>query len=69
MVSFDPSAEGAMTTARPLLSLLICLCLSFCHRTAVSARVVTHSSRRSLTVRTLLLTQRGAGSRPAGGVD
>ena len=25
--SFDPSAEGAMTTARPPLSLIICLCL------------------------------------------
>ena len=26
--SFDPSAEGAMTTARPPLSLIICPCLS-----------------------------------------
>ena len=25
--SFDPSAEGAMTTARPPLSLIICPCL------------------------------------------
>ena len=35
--SFDPSAEGATTTARPPLSLLICPCLSFCHRTALSS--------------------------------
>ena len=30
--SFDPGAEGAMTTARPPRSLLICPCLSFCQR-------------------------------------
>ena len=42
--SFNPSAEGAMTTAVPPLSLLICPCLSYCHRTTVTARVVTHSS-------------------------
>ena len=51
--SFDPSAEGAMTAARPLLSLFICPWLSFCRRTAVSVRVVTYSSRCSLTGRTL----------------
>ena len=33
---FDPSAEGAVTTAPPLLSLLIYPRLSFCHRAAVS---------------------------------
>ena len=51
--SFDPSAEGAMATARPPLPLLICPSLSFCHLTAVALRVVTYSSRRSLIVRTL----------------
>ena len=30
--SFDSIAEGAMTTARPLPSLIICPCLSFCQR-------------------------------------
>ena len=51
--SFNPSAEGAMATARPPLPLLICPSLSFCHLTAVALRVVTYSSRRSLIVRTL----------------
>ena len=41
--SFDPSAEGAMTTARPPLSLIICPCPS-CQRTTVLVRVVTHSA-------------------------
>ena len=50
--SVDPSAEGAMTTARLLLSPITSPCPSFCHRSAVSVRVVTHSDRRSLTVRT-----------------
>ena len=51
--SLDPSAEGALTTARPPLSLLICPSLSLCHRTAVSVRVVTHSGRCSLALGTL----------------
>ena len=42
--SFDPSAEGAMTTARPPLSLIICPCLSSCQRTTVLVHVVTHSA-------------------------
>ena len=41
---FDPSAEGTMTTARPLLSIPICSCVSFCHRPDVTARIVTHSA-------------------------
>ena len=45
--SFDTRAEGAMATGRPPLSLVLLLilsCLSLCQRTAVSARVVTHSA-------------------------
>ena len=53
--SFDPRAEGALTTARPPLSLalvllallgllLILSCLFLCQRPAGSARVVTHSA-------------------------
>ena len=44
--SFDPSAEGAMTTARPPLSLIICPCLSL---------LSTYYCGCSLTVRTLCL--------------
>ena len=67
--SFDPSARRAMTSARPPLSLIISPCLSFCHGNAVSVRVVTHSSRRSLNSKNTLLTQRGVGPRPSRGVD
>ena len=51
--SFHPRAEGALTTARPPLSLvlpvllvlfLILSCLSLRPQAAVSARVVTHSA-------------------------
>ena len=48
--SFDPSAEGAMTTARPPLPLIICPCLS------LLSTDYLHTLRRcSLTVRTLCL--------------
>ena len=51
--SFDPSAEGAMTTARPPLSLIICHCLSFLS-TDYCLRPCRHTLRRcSLTVRPL----------------
>ena len=50
--SFDPSAEGAMTTARPPLSLIICPCLS----TDYCLNPHCHTLRRcSLTARTLCL--------------
>ena len=53
--SFDPSAEGAMTTARPPLSLIICPCLSPLS-TDYRLRPCCHTLRRcSLTVRTLCL--------------
>ena len=42
--SFEPSAEGAMTTARPLLFLSSVPVCPICQRTAISARVVTHSA-------------------------
>ena len=42
--SFDPSAEGAMTTARPPLSLTPVLASSSCQRTTVFVRVVSHSA-------------------------
>ena len=48
--SFDPSAEGAMTTARPPLTLLICPCLSCCQRDRCTSPCCR---RRSSTVRTL----------------
>ena len=41
--SFDPSAEGAMTTARRPLSLIICPCLS-CQRTTALVHVVEHTA-------------------------
>ena len=53
--SFDPSAEAAMTTARPPLSLIVCPCLcllstDYCHSPCC------HTLRRcSLTVVTLCL--------------
>ena len=53
--SFDPSAEGAMTTARPPLSLIICPCLSLLS-TDYCLSPCCHTLRRcSLTVRTLCL--------------
>ena len=53
--SFDPSAEGAMTTARPPLSLLICPCLSLLS-TDYCLSPCCHTLRRcSLIVRTLCL--------------
>ena len=51
--SFDPSAEGAMTTARPPLSLIICPCLSLLS-TDYCLSPCCHTLRRcGLTVRTL----------------
>ena len=56
--SFDPSAEGAMTTARPPLSLIICPCLSLLS-TDYCLSPCCHTLRRcSLTVRTLLYAER-----------
>ena len=53
--SFDPSAEGAMTTARPPPSLIICPCLSVLS-TDYCLSPCCHTLRRcSLTVRTLCL--------------
>ena len=53
--SFDPSAEGAMTTARPPLSLIICPCLSLLS-TDYRLSPCCHTLRRcSLTVGTLCL--------------
>ena len=53
--SFDPSAEGAMTTACPPLSLIICLCLSLLS-TDYCLSPCCHILRRcSLMVRTLCL--------------
>ena len=53
--SFDPSAEGAMTTARPPLSLIIYLCLSLLS-TDYCLSPCCHTLRRcSLIVRTLCL--------------
>ena len=50
--SFDSCAEGAMTTGRPLLTLLIRPSPFYCHRTAVSACFVTLRGG-CLTLRTL----------------
>ena len=50
---FDPSTEGAMTTARPPLLLIICPCLSLLSMDY--CLVVTHSAAVVLTVRTLCL--------------
>ena len=53
--SFHPSAEGAMTTARPPLSLIICPCLSLL-LTDYCFSACCHTLRRcSLTVRILCL--------------
>ena len=51
--SFDPSAEGAMTTARPPLSLLICPCLSSCQLDCCTSPCCHTLRRRSSIVRTL----------------
>ena len=67
--SFDPSAEGAMTTARPPLSLIICPCLSLLS-TDYCLSPCCHTLRRcSLIVKTLCLTQREMGSLPTSGLD
>ena len=43
--SFDPSGKGAMTTARPPLSLIICPCLSLLSTDyRLSPCFVTHSA-------------------------
>ena len=65
---FDPSAEGAMTTAHPPLSFLMCPCLSFCKRDCCLSPCCHTLRRRSLT-KNALLTQRGVGSRPIDGFD
>ena len=53
--SFDPSAEGAMTTALPPLSLIICPCLSL-RSTGYCLSPCCHTFRRcSLTAKTLCL--------------
>ena len=53
--SFDPSAEGAMTTALPPLSLIICPCLSL-RSTEYCLSPCCHTLRRcSLTVKALCL--------------
>ena len=53
--SFDPSAEGALTTARPPLPLIICPCLPLLS-TDYCLSSCCHTLRRcSLTVRTLCL--------------
>ena len=53
--SFDPSAEGPMTTARPPLLLLICPCLSLLSTDYCLSPCCHTLRRRSLTVRTLCL--------------
>ena len=67
--SFDPSAEGAMTTARPPLSLLICPCLSLLS-TDYCLRPCCHTPRRcSFNCENTFLTQRGVGSQPTSDYD
>ena len=54
--SFDPSAEGAMTTSRPPLSHTICPCLSLLSTDYYCLSPCCHTLRRcSITVRTLCL--------------
>ena len=53
--SFDPSAEGAMTTARPPLLLLICLCFSLLSTDYGLSPCCHTLCRCSLIVRTLRL--------------
>ena len=66
--SFDPSGEGAMTTARPPLSLIICPCLSLSTDYCLSP--CCHTLRCcSLTVRSLCVSKRGVTSRPTSGYD
>ena len=67
--SFDPSAEGPMTTARPPLSLLICPCLSLLS-TDYCLRPCCHTPRRcSFNCENTFLTQRGVGSQPTSDYD
>ena len=54
--SFDPSAEGEMTTARHPLSLLICPCLSLVS-TDYCLSPCCHTLRCSLTVRTVCFSR------------
>ena len=68
--SFDPSAKGAMTTARPPLSLVICPCISFLSADCCLSPSCHTLRRCSLFNRkNTLLTQRGVGSRPTSGLD
>ena len=53
--SFDPSAEGAMTTARPPFSIIICPCLSLLSKDYCLGPCCHTLRRCSLTVRTLCL--------------
>ena len=53
--SFDPSAEGAMTTARPPLSLIICPCLSLLSTDYCFSQCCHKLRRCSLTVSTFCL--------------
>ena len=53
--SFDPSGEGAMATARPPLSLIICPCLSLLSKDYCLSPCCHTLRRCSLTVRTLCL--------------
>ena len=53
--SFDPSAEGAMTTARPPLSRIICPCLSLLSADYCLSSCCHKLRRCSLTVITLSL--------------
>ena len=53
--SFDPSAEGAKTTARPPLSLIICPCLSLLSTVSCLSPCCHTLRRYSLSVRTLCL--------------
>ena len=53
--SFDPSAKGAMTTARSPLSLIICPCLSLMSTDYCLSPCCRALRRCSLTVRTLCL--------------
>ena len=55
--SFDPNAEGAMTTARTPLSLVICLCISFLS-TDCCLSPSSHTPPLQFNRKNTLLTQR-----------